>query len=76
MHSDIVAKSRMHIAVPSPSKPSPETHSPMTAPLLNAILSALGMPDVRAAFAVLTLPFVATFMPKNPARTEKSAPMT
>ncbi len=48
----------------------------MTAPLRNATLSAWFIPPSLAALAVRTLPFVATCMPKNPASTEKAAPMT
>ena len=76
MHCIIVAKSRTTTTTPSPKSPSPATQSPITAPLLNAILRARGIPDSIAALAVLTLPFVATFIPKNPASTESRAPQT
>jgi hypothetical protein len=56
---------------PTPRRPRPATHKPITAPLRKATLRAWLIPPVMAAFAVLTLPFVATFIPKKPARTEK-----
>ena len=73
-HSTTVARSNAHSTTPSPNRPRPDTQRPMTAPDLNAIFNALFMPDSLAAFAVLTLPSVATFMPKKPAKTDNAAP--
>ena len=71
-----MARSRATNTTPSPRRPSPDTHSPITAPDLKAILRAFVIPDSFAAHAVLTLPSVATFIPKNPASTDRSAPRT
>ena len=49
---------------------------PITEPPLKATLRALVMPPSLAAFAVLTLAFVATFIPIYPASTEQQAPPT
>ena len=61
---------------PTPMTPRPTTDKPITAPPLKAIFSALFMPRSRAALAVRTLAFVATVIPKNPARVENRAPST
>ena len=76
MHCMTVARSSTTTTTPRPKSPRPATQSPITAPLLNAILSAFGIPDSIAALAVLTLPFVATFIPKKPANTDNNAPHT
>ena len=60
----------------TPRSPRPTTDIPITAPPLNAIERALFIPPVLAAFAVLTLAFVATLIPKYPARIEQSVPRT
>ena len=56
--------------------PRPTTHRPITEPLRKATFRALFMPPSSAAHAVLTLPLVATCMPKKPASTENAAPQT
>ena len=58
----------------TPKSPKPTTDIPITAPPENAIDKALFIPLVLAAFAVLTLAFVATFIPKYPAKVENIAP--
>ena len=58
-----------------PSKPSPTTDIPITAPPEKAIERARFMPPSLAAFAVRTFAFVATLIPKYPARVEKIAPI-
>ena len=75
-HSITVAKSSTQTITPRPKRPRPVTARPITAPDLNAILRALFIPDSLAALAVLTLPRVATFMPKKPASTDNKAPHT
>ena len=60
----------------TPRTPRPATHIPITAPPENAIESALFIPPSLAAFAVLTFAFVATVIPKYPARVENNAPTT
>ena len=59
----------------TPSIPRPTTHIPITAPPEKATERAPDIPDSLAALAVLTLAFVATFIPKNPAKVEKAAPI-
>ena len=60
---------------PRPKTPNPTTPNPITAPPENAISRALPK-DFCAALVVLTLAFVATFIPINPARPEHNAPTT
>ena len=75
-HSTTVVRSSTHRTTPRPNRPSPVTARPITAPERNAIFRALFIPDSSAAYAVLTLPSVATFIPKKPASTDSSAPHT
>ena len=60
----------------TPSAPRPATHIPITAPPENAMERALFIPPSFAAFAVLTLAFVATVIPQYPAIVENRAPTT
>ena len=53
--------------------PRPTTPSPITAPPEKATSSAFPKLSL-AALAVLTLAFVATFIPRNPANAEHKAP--
>ena len=53
--------------------PRPTTPSPMTEPPEKATSRAFPKESL-AAFAVRTLAFVATFMPKYPASAEQNAP--
>ena len=76
MHWATVAQSRSQNTTPSPRSPRPVTQSPITAPDLKATFRALLIPLSSAAHAVLTLPLVATLIPKNPASTDRSAPIT
>ncbi len=62
--------------IPTPSRPSAATDSPMTDPPKKATRSALLCPDSLAAAVVRTLARVAAFMPKKPAATELNAPVT
>ena len=48
----------------TPRRPRPATHIPITAPPENATLSALFIPLVLAALAVLTFALVATVIPQ------------
>ena len=57
----------------NPSTPNPTTPIPITEPPENAMFKAFGK-LVRAAAAVRTLAFVATFIPIYPARIELNAP--
>ena len=63
-----------HSSTPRPSTPKPTTERPITAPPRKATTSAFFMLPVRAAAAVRTLAWVATFMPIKPASTDKAAP--
>ena len=56
-----------------PRTPSPTTPSPITAPPEKATSKALPN-EFLAAFVVLTLALVATFIPINPASAEQIAP--
>ena len=56
-----------------PNTASPATPSPMTVPPPNDIFNAFGK-LVLAAWVVLTLVFVAIFIPIFPAHAEKTAP--
>ena len=75
MHSTTVARFSTQNTTDRPRSPSPATHRPITDPERNAIFRAFAMPDSSAAAAVLTFPNVATFIPKNPASTDSSAPI-
>ena len=57
-----------------PSKPSPPTESPITAPPLYETANAPAWPSFLAAIAVLPLADVAARIPENPAKTEAIAP--
>ena len=59
----------------SPSTANPATPSPITVPPPNDIFNAVGK-LVLAAWVVLTLVFVAIFIPIFPAHAEKNAPKT
>ena len=48
----------------------------MTAPPWKATRRAESCPEERAASTVLTLVLVAAYIPKKPARTEQTAPLT
>ena len=58
---------------PRPKTPRPTTLIPMTDPPVNATFKAEAKP-VRAALVVRLLALVATFIPKNPAKPEATAP--
>ena len=58
-----------------PRTPRPTTPRPMTEPPANATSRALAN-ELLAALVVLTLAFVATFIPINPASAEQIAPTT
>src|SRR3990172_9732365 len=58
---------------PKPKTPNPTTPIPITDPPAKAISNAFPNP-VRAALVVLTLAFVATLIPMNPASAEHIAP--
>ena len=58
---------------PRPNIPNPTTLKPITDPPLNAMFNA-DSKFCRAALVVRLLDFVATLIPKNPARPEAVAP--
>ena len=63
-----------HATKEIPSRPSPPTDRPITAPPLYETARAAGCPPLFAAIAVLPLAEVAAFIPENPAATDASAP--
>ena len=63
------------MSIPKPSTPKPTTDIPITVPPVKATLRAEANP-VLAACVVLLLAFVATRIPRNPAKPEANAPTT
>ena len=60
---------------PKPKTAKPATPIPITEPPVKETLRAFAK-EVFAASAVLTLAFVAIFIPMNPAKAERKAPKT
>ena len=67
---------KINSTAPRPARPRLPTARPITAPPLNATLSAFASPDSRAASVVRTLARVAACMPRKPAMIEQAAPNT